>query len=169
MLLRLLRRLKHMFVSEDFNIGGHSWYYRVSEGEYDWTLALSASPRDTVLYSPHTPFSIYAYKVRDRYTGIDGYVLALYPKGCDDPICAVYVYSEATDENIVDWIDSIAELAPLYYKSPSKFFEELRRRGVRIISPEELKDYEFIRSYSDLAEKLAYIIKREKYVKMRRS
>jgi len=158
-----------MFVSEDFNIGGHSWYYRVSEGEYDWTLALSASPRDTVLYSPHTPFSIYAYKVRDRYTGIDGYVLALYPKGCDDPICAVYVYSEATDENIVDWIDSIAELAPLYYKSPSKFFEELRERGMRILSPEELKEYEFIRPYSSLAEKLAYVIKREKYVKMRRT
>ena len=36
--------LKHLFVTEDFDINGHKWYYRVSEGEYDWAAALTASP-----------------------------------------------------------------------------------------------------------------------------
>ena len=164
----ILRRLRHMFVSDDFKVDGHSWYYRVSEGEYDWAIALSASPKDTALYSPYAPFAIYAYKVKDRYTGLEGYVLAIYPKGCEDPLCAIHVYSEIADESIVDWIESVAELAPLYYKSPTRFFEELHRRGMHVLSHEELEDYEFIRPHPGLAEKLANTIRREKYVKIKR-
>lgn len=157
-----------MFVSDDFKVDGHSWYYRVSEGEYDWAIALSASPKDTALYSPYAPFTIYAYKVRDPDIDWEGYILAIYPKGCNESSCAIYLHTEATDDDIIDWIEEVAKLAPLLYKDPEKFYDELEEGDMSIISPEELETYKFIRPHRNLAEKLANTIRREKYVKIKR-
>ena len=164
----LLKLLKHMFVSSSFRVGEHDWFYRVSEGEYEWVAALTAHPKDVDLYDPYNPFTVYAYKVRDPETGWEGYILAVYPRGCGESACALFVHTEATDEDLVDWMEAIAEIAPLYYSSPGRFYEELESGDMRILSPEEMEQYEFIHPTPAMAKTLVGLIRRRRFVEVRR-
>ena len=166
----ILKRLRHMFVSDDFKVDGHSWYYRVSEGEYDWAIALSASPQDNLLYLPHYPFTIYAYRVRVRHTGDELYILAMYPRGCIESGCAIYLIATPppTDDELVDKMEEVAKLVPLYYEDPQSFFDKLAEKEIYPLSHTELVDFEFIRPHKGLARKFVEIIGKKKYVEIRR-
>jgi len=166
-LRKILKFLKHMFITDDFEIDGHNWFYRISEGEYEWAAALTAHPKDESFYDPYNPFTIYAYKVRDPETGWEGYIFAIYPRGCAESACAEYVHTEATDEDLADWIESIAEIAPLYYRDPERFYEELESGDMYVLSPEELERYEFVHPTPVLARKLVDFVKRKRFVKVK--
>ncbi|RLG50038.1 MAG: hypothetical protein DRN90_00245 [Thermoproteota archaeon] len=165
---KVLKFLKHMFITDGFKIGKHNWLYRISEGEYEWAAALTAHPKDEPLYNPYTPFTIYAYKVRDPETNWEGYILAIYPTGCAESACAEYIQTEATDKDLADWMETVAEIVPLYYSDPEEFYERLADNDMYRLSPEELELYEFLHPSPTLARKLVdSIAKRRKFVKVK--
>lgn len=167
MVLGWLRRLKHMFISEGFRVGWHDWFYRLSEGEYEWTAALTAHPKDEDFSHPVNPFTIYAYKAREPEIGWEGYIFAIYPVGCGESACALYVHTEATDEDLPEWLESVAEIAPLYYSDPERFYEELSWGDMYELGPEELDRYEFIRPTPSLAKEIVNAIKGKRFIKVR--
>jgi len=164
----LLDSFKQLFISDSFVVGGHSWYYRFSEGEYDWVVALTAAPeRGEPFHDPYNPFAIYAYKVRDPETGWEGYIFEVYPKGCGESACAIFLHTEATDEDLLDWMEEVAKVARLYYEDWDRFWHELEEGDISMLDPEELARYEFIAPSPDLAKKLADRLRTKRFVNIK--
>lgn len=165
----ILKFLKHLFITDDFRINGHHWYYRISEGEYEWAASLTAAPvHGETFHHPYNPFAIYAYKVRDPETGWEGYVLSFYPKGCGESACAEYILTEATDEDLPAWMEALAELAPLYYSDPEEFYHEIEESDMHVVtSDDEMEHYEFIHPTPELARKLVEFVRRKRFVNVR--
>ena len=161
--------LKHLFVTEDFDINGHKWYYRVSEGEYDWAAALTASPKDRELYDPINPFTIYAYKVREPDIGVESYILEVYPRGCAESGCALYFSTEAADEeDLLNAMKLVAENVDLLYEDPEEFYERLRRYDINEEFPSELERYKDVYPTPSLARRIVNAIRREmRFVKVK--
>jgi len=168
-----LKALRHLIISDSFEVGGHRWIYRISEGEYDWVVSLSAAPGDP-LYDPFNPFTIYAYKYRIPELDSETYVLLVYPRGCADISCGLIVDSEAGDKDILDSIEyGIAEIVGLLDTDPEGFFEEVESGKMHIMSDAELEEYEKSGYYQpveptpDLARRLADTLSRRRFVRLK--
>jgi len=167
-LRNMFRFLKSLFISDSFEVAGHSWYYRFSEGEYDWVASLAAAPvHGEPFHDPYNPFAIYAYKVRDPETGWEGYILELYPKGCGESACALFIHTEARDEDLLDWMEAVAEIAPLYYTDWERFYDELESGDMYLMDPEEMERYQMVPPSPQLARKLADKLSRKRFVKVK--
>ncbi|GEM_PF-5378482 len=134
------------------NVKGETWVLRVNSGVYEWVASLSEEPRDVL--SSFNPFTIYAYKVRDPETGWDGWILVVYPRGCPESACAIYLHTEATDEDVLEWMKSIAEIAGLYHVDTERFYEALEEGDITILSGEDFERYELIKPSLRLASKI---------------
>jgi len=168
-----LKALRHLILSDSFEVGGHRWIYGISEGEYGWAVRLSAAPGDP-LYDPFNPFAIYAYKYRIPEIDSETYVLFVYPRGCADISCGLVIGTQADDKDILDWIEyGIAETAGLLDTDPERFFEEIESGDMYLMSDEELEEYEKSGYYQpvkptpDLARKLADTLSRRRFVRLK--
>lgn len=159
-----LSRLRHVFISDDVLVRHEEpWRFRVSEGEYEWTVSFHA-PDD-----PWNPTTLYAYKARNPKTGWEGYIVAFYPEGCPESACAHYFRTEATDEDILTLLEDMAWVVSSYYYSDlERFYDELSDLDVYELDSSELERYEFIRPTPDLAERLARRIREELGVAVKR-
>ena len=151
----LLSFLKNLIVSEPITINGDKWVYRISEGEYEWAASFHALKRGF-------PFQIFAYKMRSPEFG-ERYVFKIYPEGCVESACAIFLQTEATDRDVLDYMKYVAENAYLLKTDPEEFFDRLSWKDMYEISPRELEErnYEEIKPNRRLAKRLARFVRRK--------
>jgi len=149
-----------MYISKPINLDSHTWYFRISEGEYEWTIALEASYEDSDLHDAVNPFTIYAFRVEVRDVEWIGYIVAVYPRGCAESACALYFHTEFTDEDIAEALTEIAKLVHQLYDDPELFIENLREMDMRLLSPEEADIYQLIKPDPETAKRIADTIEK---------
>jgi len=154
--------LKHYFLStRNIMIGGKPWYFRISEGEFEWAVSLTASD------DRWNPSSLYAYVVHDPKIGEDYYIVWLYPRGCADAACAHPLHTEAGDGGIFPLLRDIARIYERYYYSdPIKFFDKLGDLDVYELEPDEVEqaDFNIVRPSPSLGRKLADELRRRFHI-----
>ena len=153
-----------MYISRSFQIDSHKWYFRVSEGEHEWTIALTADdPLDAV-----NPLTIYGFRVGAKDIDWIGYIVAIYPTGCAESGCALYFHTEFTDDDIAEALTEIAKLVHQLYEDPELFIDNLRELDMRILSPEEADIYQLLKPDPGTAKKLANTIEKVMGIEVRK-
>lgn len=140
-------------VFRKMHLNGEEMTWRISRGNYEWAISLNKHDH------PFNPTAIYAYKARSP-EGWERWILAFYPRGCGESGCAMYLFPEATDKDIFNWMTALMEKASLLDTDPEAFYDWLDETDFYIPETEELDRYEYEKPTPEMAEKLVEYLDR---------